>query len=453
MRILIVGNGKVGYTLAESLASEKHDITVIDKDYDALSSAAERLDVMHLKGNGASISTLKQAGAENAGIVIAVTMSDEVNMLCCLTAKKLGAKHTIARIRDPEYVRDVSMFKRQLDIDLVINPERSTAAEIMRLLRFPAAVEIDTFSGGQIELVGLRVIKDDFICGMSIKELRKKTKAEILICIVERGGNVHIPRGDFVIESGDLVFVAGMYTDITKFFRAIGRTTSMAENVMILGGGKTAYYLAAQAHRVGIKSVIIEVDEAKCARLAEGLPHATVINGDGMEQELLESENIRGMDAFAALTRSDEENLIISLFANQCGVRKVVAKADRQNYAPFVKSLGVESVISPKEITVNHILHFVRGLTGSRGGSVKALYRLLDGRVEALEFVVSRDMRGFGEKIKDLPIKSGVVIAAISHSGKSIVPDGHTVLKEGDNVVVVTVHPGFDELNDIFERQ
>ena len=451
MRILIIGGGKVGYMLAESLSSEKHDVTIIDSAEDALMDVAERLDVMHIKGRGASLSTLRRAGANNADIVIAVTRSDEVNMLCCITSKKLGAKRTVARIRDPEYALDAETFKNQLDIDFVINPERSTAGEILRLLRFPAAVEIDTFYRGRVEIVGFRVVSNDAIMGLSLMELRKKMKAQILFCVVEREGEVLIPRGDYVILDGDLVYVAGKYADITKFFRSMGRATAIADNVMIIGGGRTAHYLASLAIKIGIKPIIIESNEKRCEQLAEDLSHATVICGDGTEQDLLESENIRGMDAFTALTDSDEENLMISLLANRCGVRKVVAKADRLNYVPLVNSLGVDSVISPNEITMGHILHFIRGLSSARGGAVVSLRRMLDGRVEALEFIVGKDMLHLGKKIMDLPIKRQVVIAVISRGGKSMIPEGSDVLMEGDDVIVVTTHTGFDELNDIFE--
>ena len=451
MRILIIGGGRVGYTLAESLSSGKHNVTIVESDEDALVDVADRLDVMFVKGRGASLSAQRQAGADHADIVIAVTGSDEVNMLCSITSKKLGAKRTVARIRDPEYARDAELFKSQLDIDFVINPERSTAGEILRLLRFPAAAEIDTFNRGQVEIVGFRATLNDEITGQPLHELKKKLKTPILFCIVERNGEVIIPRGDFVILGGDLVYVSGNYTDITKFLRSMGRATGMADNVMILGGGRIAYYLALVTARIVIKPTVITADEKRCAQIAEDIPQATVICGDSTDQEILESENIRDMDAFVAITGNDEKNLMLSLFAHRCGVRKVVAIADSLNYLPLINSFGVESVLSPNEITTGHILRFVRGLSGSRGGAIVSLHRFLDGRVEALEFSVRSDMRHLGEKIKNLPIKRGVLIAVISRGGKSIIPEGEDVLKEGDNVVIVTRHIGFDELNDIFE--
>ena len=452
MRILIVGAGSVGCMLAESLSSEKHDVTVVDSDQDPSAGALDNLDVMIIRGGAASFSALRSAGAGNADVVIAVTRNDEVNMLSCITSKKLGAKYSIARIRDPEYARDAELFMNQLNIDFVINPERSTAGEILRLLRIPAAVEVDTFFRGRVEIVGLRVTSDDVIIGEFLKDLRKRVKAQILFCIVERDGELFIPRGDFVILGGDLVYFAGKYADVTKLLRLMGRETGMVENAMILGGNRAAYYLSVLAAKIGIKPVIVEADEKKCERIAEDVPQATVICGDGTEPELLESENIRLMDAFVALTDSDEENLMLSLFANRCGVRKVVAMANRLDYVPLVSSLGVDSVISPHVITASHILHFVRGLSGSRGGKIISLHRLLDGRVEALEFEVGSDMPYLEVKIKEMPIRQDVMIAVISSGGNSIVPDGEAIIKKGDKVVVVTTHIGFDELNDIFSR-
>ena len=451
MRILVISDGKAGYVLAEKLSLEKHDVTIIGSD-EALKDAAESYDIMCIGGRGTSLNTQREAGAEHADIVIAMTESDEVNMLCCITTKKLGAKNTIARIRDPEYSSEAELLSNQLDIDYAINPEWNTAAEMLRLLRFPAAVEIDTFNQGRVEIVGFRVAQTDSIVGLSLIDLRKVIKAQVLFCMVERDGDVHIPRGDFVVQVGDLAYVAGKDTDVTRFFRLIGRAVSMAENVMILGGGRTGYYLTQSAARVGMKPTVIEIDEKRCLQLAESFPHATVICGDGTEPDFLESENIRGMDAFVALTGSDEENFMLSLFANRSGVPKVIAKADRLNYVPLLNSLGVESVISPIEITASRILHFVRGLGSSRGGAAISMQRMLDGRIEALEFIVRGDMRYIGDKIKDLPIKRGVVIAVISRGREVIVPEGNDAFMVGDNVVVVTEHNGFSELNDIFEN-
>ena len=451
MKILVIGSGKVGYALAESLIPEKHDVTIIDDDNNALAQAADHLDVMYVKGSGASISALKQAGANNADIVIAITKSDELNMLSCVISKKLGAKYTIARVRDREYANDSELLKSRLNIDYVINPERSTAGEILRLLRFPAAIEIDTFYQGRVEIIGFRVLSSDVLVGITLAEMRKRTKSDVLVCFVERESEVHIPRGDFVVLENDLVYIAGKYTDVTKFFRIIGRTTGISDRAMILGGGRTSYYLALLASRIGIKTVVIEPDENRCEQIAEDVPHATVICGDCTDQELLESENVRGMDALVALTPSDEENLMLSLLASNHGVSKVIALADRLEYVPLVNKLGVESVVSPNEITTGHILHFVRGLSGARGGAVVSMSRLLDGRIEALEFVVGSDMKHLGKKIKELPIKREVVIAVISHNGKSAIPTGDDVFHVGDDVVVVTLLSGFDELNDIFE--
>ncbi|MCL2046064.1 MAG: Trk system potassium transporter TrkA [Oscillospiraceae bacterium] len=451
MKILVISDGKFGVALAQKLSLENHDVTIIGADEDGQFDIFDSTDIMCISSQGSSIGALWKTGAQHIDVLIAVTESDEINMLCCITAKKLGARYTIARIRDPEYDTETEFYKNLLDIDYVINPERNTAGEILRLLRFPVAVELEIFNQGRVEIVGFRTSDKDEIIGIPLVDLRKKIKAQILFCIVERDGEVHIPHGDFVIQPADLVYVAGRYTDITKFFRAIGRAASMAENVMILGGGRTGYYLANMAINVGIKPIIIEKDESRCMQLAADISHAIIICGDGTEPELLESENISSMDAFVALTGSDEENLMLSLFAFRNGVGKVVAKANRLTYAPLVSSIGVDSVVSPNEISASHILHFVRGLGSSRGGAVVSLHSMREGKVEALEFIVGNDMRYLGEKIRDLPIRRGVLIAVISRGNDIIIPEGNDVFFPGDNVVIMTLHKGFNELNDIFD--
>lgn len=452
VRIIIVGDGKVGYTLAEHLSMEEHDVTIIDRNEVALRRATENLDVMCIKGNGASLAILEQAGVERTDVFIAVTTNDEMNMVCCLTAKKLGAKHTAARIRDPGYAHEIRRLQQQLDINLVINPEQSTAAEILRLLRFPSANVIDTFTRGRVELIGFRAQAADPIVGVRLSGLKKKIAAPVLICAVERGDRVYIPRGDFEIQPDDRVCVMGDPPAITAFFKALGRMTGVVRDVMIVGGGRIAHYLARDALATGIRPTVIEIEPRVCEQLAEALPGTTVIAGDGTEQDLLEAENIRNTEAFVALTGRDEDNLMLSLFALQCGVRKVIAKANRQNYNSVVRNLGLESVVSPKEITANHILHFVRGLENSQGSGVETLYRILDGRVEALEFVVKKDTRHLGKKLKDLPLRTDLLVGVITRRGSALIPTGNDSLSEGDRVVIVTRHSGFTALNEIFDE-
>ncbi|MDR2356535.1 MAG: Trk system potassium transporter TrkA [Oscillospiraceae bacterium] len=450
MRVIVAGNGKVGFTLAERLAGENHSITVIDADETALRRAEESLDVMCVRGGATSLSTLRQAGVERADVVISVTANDEINMLCCITAKKLGARHTVARIRDPEYANDARQLMRRLDINLVVNPEQSTASEILSLLLFPSAIEIDTFMKGKAELVSFKAQQSDAVVGVPLANLRKRLGASVLVCIVERGEDVILPRGDFVINPGDKVYLAGDSAGVTRFFRSIERLAGAVRDVIVIGGGRISYYLALDALRAGIKPKIIELDPERCRRLAEASPETTVICGDGTDQTLLDSENIDSAGALAALTGRDEENLMISLYAMRRGVPKVIAKSNRSSYVSLVKDMGLDSVLSPKEITADRIMHFIRGIDNKRGGSAETLYSLLGGRAEALEFVVKRDARHIGKSIKSLPLKSDLQIALISRGGKSIVPEGGDSFAEGDSVIIVTRHLGFTCLNDIF---
>lgn len=450
MRIIIVGGGKVGYALAAKLCAA-HNVTVIDREEDSLQQFQENLDVLCVCGNGASPTVLKTAGAGGADVVIAVTMNDEINMLCCVVSKKLGVQYTIARIRDPEFAHDVRRLRQTLELDLVINPELSTAIEMMRLLRFPAANVIDSFSRGRVELIGFNINEDDPIAGMSLMDMTRKFGISVLVCIVERDGEVHIPHGDFVLQAGDEAYVMGRQSDVTDFFKAINRMTNMVKNLLIVGGSRTALYLAELAVENGMRATIIERDEERCEFLADAVSGATILFGDGTDQELLESENIRGADGFAALTGGDEENLMIALFALQCNVRKVIAKANRLNYVSVVNRLGLDCVVSPREITATQILHFVRGLENSKDSDVQTMYSLLDSRIEALEFIVGKKCRYNGWAIKDMPLKSGILISVVTHQGRSFIPGGNDTFTEGDSVVVVTQRAGFKDLSDIFE--
>jgi trk system potassium uptake protein TrkA len=450
VRIIIVGDGKVGYTLAERLSAEEHGVTIIDRNEEALKRASENLDVMCVKGHGASLSVLQEAGVEKTDVLIAVTQNDEMNMVVCLTGKKLGARHTVARIRDPEYAGELRHLKEQLDINLVVNPEQSTAVEILRLLRFPHADTIDTFSRGRVELVSFRALPDDVLVGQKLASLKTRMDMAVLICMVERGAEVFIPDGEFVIREDDTVYVIGGLPEISRLFKWMGRLGGVARNVMIVGGGRIGYYLAQGASKMGIQPRVIELNAEVAAQLAEDLPDAVIIHGDGTVQELLESENIRGADSFVAVTGRDEDNLMTALFALQCKVPKVVAKTNRQNFNAVVRALGLDSVISPKDITADHIMHFIRGLNTDASSRVETLYRLVDGRVEALEFLVGRGSRHLGKKIMELPLKKSLLLGAISRRGHIIIPSGTDHLAEGDTLIVITTHKGFTELDDIF---
>ena len=448
-----MGDGKVGYTLAEHLSQEEHDVTIIDTNDDALRRASDALDVMCVKGNGASISALVESGAASADVIIAATNLDEVNMVCCLTAKRLGTKFAIARVRNVEYTAEMGLLKQQLGIDMVINPENATAVEISRLLRFPSAANIETFCRGRVELISFRVREGDFLAGQPLSAQTGKIRdLAMLICAVEReDGEVIIPDGSFVPRVGDRLFLVGRPTGLTAFFRLLGRHTPKSRAVILVGGGRIAHYLPAILEKLGVRVKIIERNMERCRHLSDMLPKAMVICGDGTDQELLEQENVTAADAFVALTDRDEDNLIISLYAMQQGVKKVVAKCNRQNYTGIAHAAGLDSIISPKLITASQILQTVRGMQNSKGSVMNALYKICDGHAEALEFIANDTTHNRGVPLKDLRLKKGILLAVLVHQGRIIIPDGSSVISTGDMVILISRNHGILDLNDIYE--
>ena len=453
MKIIIVGDGKVGFTLAEHLSREEHDVTIIDTSDNALQKASDTLDVMCIKGNGASLTALKEAGADTADLLIAVTNLDEVNMVCCLTGKRLGAKYTIARVRNFEYTAAQGMLKMGMGIDLLINPENDTAVEISRILRFPSAANIETFYRGRVELMSFRAREEDFFIGQPLSALSRKVRdLPILFCAAERNEEVLIPDGSFVPQVGDKLYLIGAPLGLHGFFELMGRYAPKIRNVFVVGGGRITFYLAALMERMNMKVTIVERKEERCRQLSELLPHTLVINGDGTDQELLESENMAANDAFVALTDRDEDNLIISLYALQKGLKKVVAKCNRQNYTGIVQHLGLDSVISPKLITAGHILQVVRGMQNAKGSVMNALYRIAEGGAEAAEFAVNGTTRHLHTPLKDLRLKRGVLIAVIIHQGQVIIPVGSSVISSGDTVIIISRGMGILDVNDIYDE-
>ena len=454
MRILVVGDGKVGHTLAQELISEGHDVVIIDRNDEVVRKAEDMLDAMCIHGNGANAKTLLDAGVEKADIVVAATASDETNMLCCLVAKRLGAKYTIARIRDPEYNESLTLLQHELGIDMTINPERATALEISRLLRFPYASNIESFAKGHVELVEFRAQEGDVIVGRPLKELPAKLPSlpKVLYCAVERDGEVTIPTGDFVIHAGDKVHVAGEMVTITDYFRFMGRTAKRVKNVMLLGGGRISYYLAKLLSPAGIHVTMIEIDEEKAELLSAQLPHVDVIAGDGTDQELLEQENLGGMDAFVSLSDRDEENLMTGLYAQQQSLQKVIIKNNRLAYNGVINSLGLDSLVSPRIITCNALLRYVRARVNGGGTAVEKLYRLVDGKAEALEFIAREGDPYIGVPLKELTVSPGTLVAIILHRGKVIIPFGNDVIQAGDNVVIMSNRSGITDLKEVIRR-
>ena len=400
-----------------------------------------------------ALAALKEAGADTADLLIAVTNLDEVNMVCCLTGKRLGAKYTIARVRNFEYTAAQGMLKMGMGIDLLINPENDTAVEISRILRVPSAANIETFYRGRVELMSFRAREEDFFIGQPLSALSRKVRdLPILFCAAERNEEVLIPDGSFVPQVGDKLYLIGAPLGLHGFFELMGRYAPKIRNVFVVGGGRITFYLAALMERMNMKVTIVERKEERCRQLSELLPHTLVINGDGTDQELLESENMAANDAFVALTDRDEDNLIISLYALQKGLKKVVAKCNRQNYTGIVRHLGLESVISPKLITAGHILQVVRGMQNSKGSVMNALYRIAEGGAEAAEFAVNGTTRHLHTPLKDLRLKRGVLIAVIIHQGQVIIPVGSSVISSGDTVIIISRGMGILDVNDIYDE-
>ena len=451
MKIIIVGGGKVGYTLAQQLSTEEHDIILIDNDADVLNHADETLDIMCIRGNGASVEVLNKANISETDLLIAVTDSDELNMICCVIAKKLGAEHTVARIRNTDYSNEYKMLKQELELDMVINPEMDAANEIARMIQFPSAANVETFANNMLELVEFRVQETDPVVNTKLMDLTKKLPAKVLFCTIRRNDEIEIPKGNFILKGGDIVSVIGERKDINKFFNHLGRSSHKVKNITIIGGSRIAIYLAWLLEDLNMNVKIIELNKERCILLSELLPNALIIHGDGTDQEVLDNENIQTADATIALTNMDEENLISSLYAHQCGVNEVVLKISRHNYIPIIKKLGLDSIISPKLTTANSILRYVRALDNSQGIAVEKLYKISDEEAEVAEFTAKDSPYLIDIKLKDLKIKKDILIASLVRNKKIIIPYGNDCIKEGDKVIVVTKKGFITDLSEILE--
>lgn len=454
MRILVVGDGKVGHTIAEHLAREGHDVVIVDRSEEVLKHSEDTLDVLCVRGNGANASTLVEAGAEKTDIIIAATAGDETNMLCCLMAKRLGAKYAIARIRDPEYNQSLTMLQRELGIDMAVNPERATALEISRLLRFPFASNIESFAKGRVEMVEFRAQETDAVVGVPLHQIAHKLRGipQVLYAAVERGGEVIIPNGNFVIEPGDRVYVTADMVSITSFFQYLGKKSLRIKNVMLLGGGRISYYLAKMIVPMGVHVSMTEINEQKALHLSEALPEVNVIYGDGTDQELLEQEGLKQMDAFVALCDRDEENLMTGLFAVRQGVPKVVVKNNRVAYSDIISAMGLDSIVSPKEITCQNILRYVRARGNATGTKVERLYKLVGGKAEAIEFIARAGDPYIGIPLKSLTMRPGTLVGVIVRKGHVIVPFGNDHIEGGDSVVIIACESGITDLNEVIRR-
>lgn len=451
MDIIIVGAGKFGRELTEHLAKENHNITVIDAKASVVEEVVNQFDVIGICGNGASSEILEQANPKTIELLIATAANDETNILCCLVAKQLGIKQTIARIRNPEYIKQIQAMNESLGISMSLNPDIDTAREIARILRFPSAIKVETFANGKVDLVEIKVEKNSPLCNAKLNSLREKHQVRILVCAVKRNNEVVIPNGDFVLKEGDFVYITADNADITKAFRKLNILKNKSKSVLIVGGGKTAYQLATQLIQDGVSVKIFEKDYSVCEQLSEKLPHTLIINGDATNQKLLLAEGIENVDAVVTLTGIDETNIIISSYAKNLGVEKVITKVNNTNYDSILSNIGLDSVVSPKEIFSSHIIRYVRGIENTRGSIFKTLYRLVGNRVEALELSVSRETKYTSIPLKNLKIKDNYLLAAIIRANRVIIPSGKDTLEPLDSVIIITTNTFVKDLSDIME--
>ena len=445
-----MGAGKVGKTLIKHMSNEDHDIIVVDQNATKVEEVVNQFDVIGVVGNGGSYDILMEAGAQDANLIICVTASDELNILAGLMAKKMGTRHTIARVRNPDYSSQRDFMRNQLGFSMIVNPELEAASEIRRVLSFPSAVKVDTFSRGKVELAEFFVEEHSRLNGVELSQLHKITKTNILVCAVSHNEDVIIPDGNYAIKPGDHLYITGTHRDLSRFCLDIGVITTRIKNVIIVGGGKIAYYLSKQLSTQGIKVKIIEKDKNRCQVLAEKLPYVTIIHGDGSDDELLNEEGIENTDAVLALTGLDEENIVLSLSAKSLYHKKTIAKVTRMNYAGLSDVLKVDSIVAPKKIVASQIIRYVRAkMNKDNDSSVKTLYKIVDGEVEAIEFKVTEQFKYLHKTLNEMKIKEHVLVAAIIRENEVIVPKGNTTMELNDYVIIVSRGEIMKSLNDI----
>lgn len=451
MRIIIVGCGKVGSALAEQLSAEGHDLTLIDLSERRLTELTNTLDLTSITGSGTSYHVLQEAGVKETDLLIAVTTHDEINLLSCLIASKAAGCHTIARVRDPEYVSEIGFIRDELGLSMIINPELSTARVVSRLIRFPSAIGVSTFAKGRIELLDIRIPSHSRLNGMAVCEVNPLLRTDTLLCMVRRGGQTFIPKGDFILQADDDITVIVAPREQTHFFEQIGIPNDHIRSAMLIGGGKISYFLAKMLLASGISVKIIENRLERCEALSEMLPGATIIHGDGTDRDLLDEEGLSTCEAFCALTGMDEENILLSLHAGRHSKARLFTKVNRVNFEEVIASLPIGTVIRPKQTTAELIGQYTRAMQNSMGSNVETLHQL-GGGAEALEFrVAAHDL--IGVPLQDMPICSDVLLCCINRKGRRIIPRGRDVLREGDTVIVVSTRRGMNDLQDILQPE
>lgn len=451
MKIVIIGLGTIGKTILKSLAHEDHSITIIDENKDKIENLIEKYDVSGVVGNGACLDIQKEAGVNDADLAIVLTNSDELNIFACLVAKKIGVKNTIARVRNPDYRNQIMSMKDELGISMIVNPEKDTATEIFNLINIPSIAQVERFAKGRVWMVEIIAEKGCDLVGETLISLGKKLKTKVLICAVQRGKDVTIPSGNFLIEEGDRIHLTADAKSLRDFLAEVNLITSPLKNIMIVGGSKIGYYLADDLSKKKYKIKLIENNREVAEDFAETLPNITVIHGNGTQHDLLIEEGIEAMDAFVALTDIDEENMVVSMFAKKMKVKKTITQIKSDELFGMLDELGINNNVSPKNIVANRIISYIRAIANTRGSNVLTLYRLVNNQVEALEFYAKKQESIYNKPLKELKVKDNCLIACIIRDNEVIIPNGNDCIKLGDNVIVVTTHKNFDDLMDIIE--
>lgn len=452
VNIIIVGCGKVGQALVEQLNDEGNNITIIDKVAEKVNDVSSRYDVMGVIGNGATHSVQREAGIDSANLLIAVTGSDELNLLCCLIAKKAGNCHTIARVRNPEYYVDTPFLKDELGLAMVINPELAAASEIARVLRFPSAIKIDIFGRGRVELLKFRLPENSPLAGCAVKDIVTKLHSDVLVCTVERGEEVFIANGDLVFEEKDVISIVAAPRKAGEFFRKIKYKMNSVKDVMVVGGGEIGHYLSDLLIRSGMSVKLIEKDPTRCETLCSALDDGvSIINGDASDQNILLESGLEQTGAFVALTNLDEENILLSLFAKNVSNCKCVTKINRIGFDNVISKLDLDTIINPKSITSDIIVRYVRAMNSSRGSNMETLYNVIKGKVEAAEFIIKEDSAVVGVPLMELDLKPDVLVAAVLRDKKVMIPRGHDCLNIGDAVIIVSRQIGLRNITDIIK--
>lgn len=451
MRIVIIGLGTIGKTILKNLAYEGHNVTIIDEDKEKVESLIEKYDVTGVVGNGACLDIQKEAGVKGADLAIVLTESDELNIFTCLVSKKLGVKNTITRVRNPDYSEQIMSMQDELGISMIVNPEKDTASEIFNLINLPSIGQVEHFGDGRALLVEIVAEKGCSLVGQTLISIGRSLSTRVLICAVQRNHEVIIPTGNFLIREGDRIHLTADAKSLRDFIAEINLVDTPLKRIMIAGGSKIGYYLADELSRKKYKVKLIEANRETAEELAESLPKVTVIHGNGTHHDLLLEEGIEAMDAFVALTNTDEENMVISMFAGKMKVRKTITQIKGDDLYGMLDELGINNIVSPKNIVADRIISYIRAMSNKRGSNVLTLYRLVNNQVEAVEFLAKKKDKVYGKPLRDLKIKRDCLVACIIRNNEVIIPGGNDHIEMGDNVIVVTTHKKFDDLTDIFE--